>query len=199
EEATDQEMVDLKKKAMEMLIAHGLAKEDAGAAVEDPNKASAEDGDLKQILAGLLEHNKKTDQMLEKLLKEPEGNAPLASGNRNNLKDMHSKTHFLGTGQAYDAFEARPWNQRAAGLRNSPTDFFAEDGTELQTLKGDIDLYYRKNPSVVNSLFRDLVGLPDFWTLISNVDDKIATANIVSAEVSQARKLPYLAKNKQLI
>src|SRR5690606_21762900 len=91
------------------------------------------------------------------------------------------------------------WNQRAAGLRNSPTDFFAEDGTELQTLKGDIDLYYRKNPSVVNSLFRDLVGLPDFWTLISNVDDKIATANIVSAEVSQARKLPYLAKNKQLI
>src|SRR5690554_2002796 len=141
EEATDQEMVDLKKKAMEMLIAHGLAKEDAGAAVEDPNKASAEDGDLKQILAGLIAHNEKTDQMLEKLLKEPEGNAPLASGNRNNLKDMHSKTHFLGTGQAYDAFEARPWNQRAAGLRNSPTDFFAEDGTELQTLKGDIDLY----------------------------------------------------------
>lgn len=199
EDTTDQQLVDLKKQAMEMLKAHGLAEADAEEAVEDPTKATAEDGDLKTILSGLIEHNKKTDKMLEKLLAEPESDKPLASGNRNNIKDMHSKTHFLGTGQAYDAFESRPWNQRAAGLRNSPTDFFAEDGTELQTLKGDIDLYARKNPTAVNSLFRDLIGLPDFWTLVSNVDDKIATANIVSAEVSQARKLPYLAKNKQLI
>jgi len=195
----DQQLVDLKEEAMKMLKAHGLAQEDAKDAVEDPTKTSAQDPSMKQILAGLLEHNKKTDKMLETLLKAPEEDEPLASGNRNNLKDMHSKTHFLGTGQAYDAFENRPWNQRAAGLRNGPTDFMAEDGTELQTLKGDIDLYHRKNPQAVNSLFRDLVGLPSFWTLISNVDDKIATANIVSAEVSQARKLPYLAKNKQLI
>ncbi|MFD2824792.1 hypothetical protein ACFS5M_14005 [Lacinutrix iliipiscaria] len=199
EDDTDQQLVDLKKEAMDMLKAHGLAAEDAEEAIEDPKKAAAESGDIKQILSGLLEHNKKTDKMLETLLKAPEEDTPLATGNRNNLKDMHSKTHFLGTGKAYDAFESRPWNQRAAGLRNGPTDFMAEDGTELQTLKGDIDLYHRQNPSAVNSLFRDLIGLPDFWTLVSNVDDKIATANIVSAEVSQARKLPYLAKNKQLI
>lgn len=197
EDGEDQQLVDLKKEAMEMLIAHGLSQEDAGEAAENPQATT--DPDVKQLLAGLIEHNKKTDKMLQKLIAEPEKDSPLASGKRDNLKMMHSKTHLFSSNQAFDAFENRPWNQRAAGLINTPTDFSAEDGNELQTLKGDIDLYYRQNPQTVNSLFRDNLGLPSFWTLVSGVADKIATANIVAAEVSQARKLPYLPKNKSLI
>ncbi len=198
EEATDQQLVDLKKQAIEQLRAHGLSQEDAEQAAENP-KENAKDPSMKEILAGLIEGNKQRDKMIEKLLAEPEKDTPVAQGKKTKISEMHSNTHFLGTGNAWDAFQNRPWNQRAAGHRKGPTDFSAEDGTELQTLKGDIDLYHRQNPKAVNSLFRDLIGLPDFWTLVSNIDDKIATANIVSAEVSQARKLPYLAKNKQLI
>lgn len=193
----DQDLNRLKKEAMAQLIAHGMAQEEAEDGVSNPQAAT--DPDVKQILANLIEHNKKTDAMLEKLLQEPETDTPLATGSQANNKFMHSKTHLFGSQEQFNAFENRPWNQRAAGIRKEPTDFSAEDGTELQTLKGDIDLYYRQNPQRVNSLFRDNLGLPAHWILVSGVADKIATANIVSAEVSQARKLNWLPKNKQLI
>lgn len=199
EEGGDQQLVDLKKQAMEMLRAHGLSQEDSEEVIDDPNSAAQQNGDLKQILAGLIDHNKKTDKMLEELLKAPEGDSPLAKGNRNNAKDMHSSSHFLGTGKSWDAFDKRPWNQRAAGLIKNPTDFSAESKVEIQTLKDDIDLYYRQNPTEINSLHRDLLGLPSFWNIRTNVDDKVADGNIVSGEISQARKLPWLPKNKQLI
>jgi len=198
EDATDQQLVDLKKEAMEMLKAHGLSQEEAGEAIEQPTTAAAEDADMKQILAGLIEHNKKTDKMLEKLIKEPEGNAPLAKGNRNNLMDMHSKTHFLGSGKAYDAFEGRPWNQAAAGLLKD-FNIGAISKVEVQKLNDDADLYVREVNANLNSLERDLLGLPPFWDVRTNVDDKVADGNIVSGEVSQARKKGWLSKGKQLI
>lgn len=199
EEGGDQQLKDLKKEAMEMLRAHGLAQEEAEEAIADPKAAAKEDPTMNEILAGLLEHNKKTDQMLEKLLAEAEEDSPLASGQRKTNGSMHSNTHFLGTGKAIDAFEDRPWNQRAAGLVSKPTDFAAESKVEIQKLANDVDLYYRENPTEVNSLFRDLLGLPAHWNIRTKVDDMVADGNIVSGEISQARKLGWLPKNKQLI
>lgn len=196
----DQELRDLKAEAMKQLIAQGLSQEDAEQAIDDP-KTTAGDPDIKQLLTGLIEHNKKTDKMLEQLLKEPEGDTPDASGKFTPKSNMHSKTHFLASGNAYDAFANRPWNQKAAGLlvNSSPTDFKAEDKVAIQTLKGDIDLYYRQNPTEIESLERDLLGLPSFWPIQTRVDDRVADGFIVSDEISQARKKGWLPKNRQSI
>lgn len=204
-ESAEDQKADKKEKLLQELIAQGLAQEDAEDLAGSPEAKNTEKSieDLAQELIAqnqeVLRESKKKDKLIEKLLRDPEPDSPLAQGNRNNLKEMHSSTHLFSSNNAFDAFENRPWNQRAAGLITTPTDFSAEDSNELQTLKGDIDLYYRQNPQKINSLFRDSLGLPSFWTLVSGVADKIATANIVAAEVSQARKLPYLAKNKSLI
>lgn len=196
----DQVLADLKKEAMAMLIAQGLSQEDAKDATENPTGSKASgDAEMKQILAGLIDHNKKTDKMLEQLLKEPEEDSPLAKGNMNVKNLAHSNSHFLGSGKAYDAFEGRNWNQRAAGMTTAPTDFAAENGVEIQKLKDDVDLYYRENPTEITSQFRDLLGLPANWNVRTRVDDRVADGNIVTGEISQGRKLPWLPKNKQLI
>ncbi|HUI32011.1 MAG TPA: hypothetical protein VLY84_00210 [Dysgonamonadaceae bacterium] len=200
ESGGDQVLADLKKEAMEMLIAHGLSQQDAEEAAENPKGSKADgDAEMKQILAGLIEHNKKTDKMLETLLKDPEEDTPIAKGNLNMKNLAHSNSHFLGSGKAYDAFEDRNWNKRAAGLSTTPTDFADEKGFEIQKLKDDVDLYYRENPTEIKSLFRDLLGLPSNWDIRTRVDDRVADGNIVSGEISQGRKLPWLPKNKQLI
>jgi len=193
----DQELKDLREEARKMLKAHGLSDEDADALVEDPTKASG--ASEKQLLAGLIQSQKDMNAKIEKLVNEPEADAPLAEGTLKNLKAMHSKTHFLGSRNIWDAFDGRNWNQRAAGVSKTPTDWSAESKVEIQKLKDDVDLYYRENPTEVNSLHRDLLGLPGFWNIRTNVDDKVADGNIVSGEISQARKLTWLAKNKQLI
>lgn len=196
DEGGDQRLVDLKKQAMEMLRAHGLSQADAEEELKNPQ--ATEDPTMKEILAGLIDHNKKTDKMLNKLLKEPEGDSPLASGKRDNLRDMHNKTHFLGTGKAYDAFEDRPWNQAAAGLLDK-FNIAGLSKVEVQTLNDDADLYVREVNSDLNSLERDLLGLPAFWPVRSNIDDKVADGNIVSGEVSQGRKKNWLPKGNQMI
>lgn len=196
EDGEDQQLVDLKKQAMDMLKAHGLSQEDAEEAIEDPK--ATENPDIKQLLSGLIEHNKKTDQMLEKLLKEPEDDSPLAQGKGKNLTNMHSSTHFLGTGKDYDAFDGRRWNQAAAGLIKD-FNIGSLSKVEVQKLNDDADLYVREVNTELNSLERDNFGLPTFWDWRTNVDDKVADGNIVSDEITQSRKKGWLSKNKQLI
>jgi len=196
DEGKDQQLVDLKKEAMDMLRAHGLSAEEAEEAASKPQ--GSEDPDLKKLLSGLIDHNKKTDKMIEKLMKEPEGDDPLAKGTGKNLKNMHSATHFLGTGHAYDAFEDRPWNQAAAGIiKNFDTGAITK--VEVQKLNDDADLYVREVNAELNSLERDNFGLPPFWNVRTNIVDKVADGNIVSGEVSQARKKNWLPKGKQMI
>ncbi|WP_026755039.1 hypothetical protein [Sediminibacter sp. Hel_I_10] len=196
DDVEDQQLVDLKKEAMDLLKAHGLSQEDAEEALEDPKKAKTPE--MKEILTGLTEHIKKSDKMIEKLLKEPEGDSPLVTGDRKNLKDMHSKTHFLGSGKAWDKFEDRRWNQAAAGLIKN-FDISGLSKVEVQKLNDDADLYVRETNADLNSLERDNFGLPSHWNVRTNIDDKVADGNIVSGEISQARKKGWLAKNKQLI
>lgn len=193
----DQQLVDLKQEAMDMLKAHGLSQADAEEHIDNPQATA--DPNMKEILTGLIEHNKKTDKMIEKLMQEPEGDNPLDKGNRKNAKDMHSKTHFLGTGNAYDTFEDRPWNQAAAGLLKDPVNISGLSNVEVQKLNDDANLYVRENPTAINSLERDNSGLPPFWNVRTSVVDQVADGNIVSGEISQGRKKSWLPKNKQLI
>lgn len=156
-----------------------------------------EEGDLAGQLALLSAQMKNQNALINKMIKEPEGDSPIATELPVGKKAMHSATHLFGVNKAYNAFEGRPWNQRAAGIVTGATDY--ADGTTIEKLNGDLDLYYRENPSEIKSLERDNFGLPTFWPKKLKVDDTVADGSIVSAEISQARKLPWLPKNKQLI
>ncbi len=146
--------------------------------------------------------NQKLDQMnntIEKLIGEAEGDSPLAII-YNSMKDKkveHSATHLFASGKTYDAFADRNWNQRALGTSMSATDF--SDSIVVNKLNGDLSLFYRENPQTIESLIRDNYGLPAHWKKQMGVDSEITRATISTAEVTQARKLNWLPKNKQLI
>lgn len=204
-DANDQQLVDLRAKAFEMLKEHEFTDAEAKKLIDNPG--AAEGKTEKQLLAGLVTAMdeqkalaKEQDKKIAKLLGSAEGDSPLEIiQNTVNTAMKHSKTHLFSSGKQYDAIEGRNWNERAAGIHDKPTDWASEGKTEISKLKGDIDLYYRENPTVIQSLHRDLMGLPANWKIRTKVDDRVADGSIVTAEISQARKLPWLPKNNQAI
>lgn len=197
DDGDDDQKKDKKEKLLQELIAQGLAQEDAKDTLEDP-AAIDNTKSIEELAAELIAQNRKKDKIIEQLMKEPEVDSPLASGKHDNLKNMHSNTHFLGSGKAWDAFEDRPWNQAAAGLIKD-FNVGSLSKVDVQKLNDDADLYVREVNADLNSLERDRAGLPSFWKVITNVVDKIADGNIVSGEVTQARKKNWLPKGKQMI
>ena len=82
---------------------------------------------------------------------------------------------------------------------NTEMPMFAYDSPEVKTLKGDMELFNRNVDPNLKSLFRDKLALPSFWNIRTNVDDRVADGNVVTAEITQARKKGWLPKNRQLI
>jgi len=59
--------------------------------------------------------------------------------------------------------------------------------------------HYTEVNDRIKSLHRDMLKLPAYFKLRSNVSDRVADGNIVTAEVTQPRKAGWLPKNKQMI
>src|SRR5690606_31854259 len=179
----------------EMLRAHGMSQEDLEQAQTDNN---VDTNAIDQIKALIENYSKKMDANLQKLLSSPEANSPLEVIKNEANKMQHSKTHLFGSKKEYDAFEDRPWNQMAMGQQVAMPSF-ASDSLEVGKLQGDLDLYYKEVKADVKSLFRDFLKLPSFWPIRTNVVDRVADGNIVTAEITQARKKGWLRKNQQSI
>lgn len=192
----DAELQDLRKKAFDMLKAHGLSREESEQLIDNP--ADATTATEKEMLAGLTAAMKEQDKKIAKLLTQAEDDSPLEIIRSTASNIMHSKTHLFGSGKAYDSFDGRVWNQMAAG-RGGTMPTFAAESTEVETLKGDMELYHREVNADLQSLFRDYLKLPSFWNIRTNVDDRVADGNVVTAEITQARKKGWLPKNKALI
>ncbi|OBQ56094.1 hypothetical protein VQ01_06835 [Tamlana sp. s12] len=154
---------------------------------------------LKAVNTELSNEIKGMRDQIKQLSADAEGDVPAAiiEAGKQASKIMHSATHLFASNKSYDAFDGRPWNQRAAGMTTHATDF--SDKVQVEKLNGDLELYYRENPEKIKSLHRDNFGLPSFWPKKLKVDDKVSDGTIVSAEITQARKLPWLPKNKQKI
>src|SRR5690606_29576238 len=116
-------------------------------------ETKVEEGDIAQQLSALTTQMKDQKTMIEKLMKDPEGDSPIVQEGVPSPKAVHSTTHLFGDNKAWNAFAGRPWNQRAAGIVTSATDF--ADGTTIEKLDGDLNLYYRENPDEIKSLERD--------------------------------------------
>jgi hypothetical protein len=173
----------------------GLTEEELSTAAGNEKNST----DMLATLKAFAAKHKEMEGVISKLMAEPEGDNPeaivkqLAGGG----KVVHSATHLFASNLAYDAIADRPWNMRAVGQTSAVTDFTAQP--TIQKLNDDLGLYYRQNPDAVKSLQRDTFGLPAFWPKKTKVDDKVSDATIATAEISQARKLPWLPKNKQTI
>lgn len=164
---------------------------------EEEVEAKIEEGDLAVQLGAINAQMKLQKQQIAKLMAEPEADTPIDNPQAIGAKAQHSATHLFGDTKDWNAFAGRPWNQRAAGISTDATEF--SDRTVVDKLNDDMDHYFRENPEEIKSLHRDNFGLPTFWPKRMKVDDKVSDGNIVSAEITQARKLPWLPKNKQLI
>ena len=171
------------------------------ALTEEELKNVAKDGngapETVALVQAIAKKNNEQAAQIQKLIADPEGDVPSAIIQGNGKKITHSASHLFGSTKAYDAFEERNWNARAAGLTTAATNF--TDQPTVQKLNNDLDLYFRENPEELKSLHRDNFGLPAFWNKRTKVDDKVADATIATAEISQARKLPWLPKNRQII
>ena len=171
------------------------------ALTEEELKNVAKDGngapETVALVQAIAKKNNEQAAQIQKLIADPEGDVPSAIIQGNGKKITHSASHLFGSTKAYDAFEERNWNARAAGLTTAATNF--TDQPTVQKLNNDLDLYFRENPEELKSLHRDNFGLPAFWQKRTKVDDKVADATIATAEISQARKLPWLPKNRQII
>jgi hypothetical protein len=156
------------------------------------------DSETLALIKAIGAKQKQQEGIIAKLIQEPEGDKPLALIQGGKMtKASHSATHLFATNHAFDAFEGRPWNQRAAAQLITATDFTSQP--TIQKLNDDLDLYFRQNPEAIKSLHRDTFGLPSFWLKRTKVDDKVSDGSIATAEISQGRKLPWLPKNKQTI
>lgn len=167
---------------------------------EEQNKITANDNgglDATAALKALQGKMKEHGEMIAKLMAEDAGDLGKQIEGKGLSKMKHSQTHLFASNKSFDAFEGRNWNKRAVNGSLSATDFTSQP--TIQKLNDDMDLYYRENPTELVSLQRDTFGLPAFWPKRTKVDDKVADATIATAEISQARKLNWLPKNKQLI
>ena len=192
----EQRLIDARQEIEDMLKEHGLSQEDLDKAKEEQGIESDAVDQIKGLISS---YSKKMDDHLKKLMKSAEDDTPEALLKKGKEGMKHSQTHLLGdNNNPLNAFEGRAWNQLAAGHDVAmPT--FAIGSVEVQKLKDDMELYNRETNSNIKSLFRDNLKLPSFWNLRSNVDDRVADGNIVTAEITQARKKGWLPKNKQLI
>jgi hypothetical protein len=138
------------------------------------------------------------DATIKQLVDSAEDDTPIARMKQGiTAKIKHSATHLFGSGKEFDAFEGRPWNARAAGIKTSAADY--TDQVTLQKLNGDAQLYFRENPTELESLHRDNFGLPAHWPKRLKVDSTVVSGSILTAEITQGRKFGWLPKNKQVI
>jgi len=186
---TEEEIAEMAGEGSNSDLGQHSAKPDS----VEPNAA------LDSLVADFTAYRKKTDAMIKKLVEEEEPDKHKNAKNMN-LGIAHSATHLFAQNSAVMAFDGRNWNRRAAGISKTKTDWNGTAGkVNVEKLNGDVDLYFRENPSTIDSLHRDMLELPSFWPRRINVSDQVADGRIVSDEVTQVRKLPWLAKNKQKI
>lgn len=164
---------------------------DGGAA---PNETGKSPVNLLSAINGLRDLLAKKDATIKKLSDSPEEDVAEEINGKIEKAVKHSKTHLFGSNKDYDAFEGRPWNKRAAGLTASATNWKTVD---IDKINEDFGAYWRENRDEVVSLLRGKSRLPEHWRTISNIDDEVTYAMLLTGDVTQARKNKWLPKNKQ--
>jgi hypothetical protein len=207
-EALNKELADAAKEDANLQVANETLekmKAEVDAMLDEANLSAeekakllngdekAEGGDMNAKLAALQAAQKKQNDMIKKLMSDPEGDAPEAIVQKR-VQDMkHTPTHLFGTGKQWDAFDKRPWNARLKDGGMKATDF--NDSGAIPTLQDDMDHFVRENPQALESLFNDFAELPKQWSRKTGVLDRTSSGRIIPDEIVQGRKKGWAAKN----
>ena len=188
------ELAQAKTQLKALLDSNGIdllntSEEEAEEAAET-EEANAE---LQGLITKLQSKVAKLEGAVRTLASEPEADLPLIPNPAGKMKIAHSKTHLFGSTRSFDAFEGRNWNKRVAGLPVGATEW---TGINIERINEDFGAYWREEREEVLTILRDYRGLPAHWGVISNVDDQITYAAMLTGEVTQARKKAWLPKNQ---
>lgn len=176
-----------------MRIALALENEENKNSEEERAPLNAQLSELrKQYDAKLADY----DAKFKKLMNEDIGDTGKVVGSKNK-KMEHSTTHLFATGLDFDAFEGRSWNQRAAGINAGGSNF--NDKVDIPILQGDIELFVRKNPNVLESIFDDFEGLPKDWAKQTGIIDRVVSGLVAASEVTQGNNGGWNPKGEILI
>lgn len=195
--ASEEDLEAAKQELLAVMTEAGYTDEEKETII---NAKTAEDLNLnaqfKQLNDKYLEikaQMEKQKQTIEALIKDPEPDDTKIINMAKNHKFNHNATHLFASGQSYDAFEDRPWNQRFRD-GGKATDFSSD--VEAPVLKGDIQNFIRTNPGVIKSLFNDLDQLPAEWNHVVGVEDMYTSASVLPSEVMQGRSKGWNPKGK---
>lgn len=193
--AANEDVQNFQAQISQLLAENNATVEDvataAAAAEQNGTDLSAQFSQIKALIDA-------QTATINKLVGEAHPDSPLAQiTGALNTKLKHSATHLFASTKAYDAFADRPWNARAAGITVSAADY--SDDLTIQKLNGDAQLFFRENPTMLQSLHRDNFGLPSFWPKRLKVDSTVVSGSVLTAEITQGRKFGWLPKNNQVI
>ena len=150
--------------------------------------------------------NKKLQQQVAKLAASPEDDVPVAVITQSPTSDKmniakHTKTHVFGVAESYNKITAdRPWNKVISEIR-SKADVLNYKGTNWNTvniekINEDFGAYARKNLDKIIPLLRDGFSIPSNWKVIIKISDEMTWMNLLSGQITQAKKKAWLPKNK---
>jgi hypothetical protein len=188
------ELAQAKTQLKALLDSNGIdllntSEEEAEEAAET-EEANAE---LQGLITKLQSKVAKLEGAVRTLASKPEADLPLIPNPAGKMNIVHSKTHLFGSTRSFDAFEGRNWNKRVAGMSVGATEW---TGINIERINEDFGAYWREEREEVLTILRDYRGLPAHWGVISNVDDQITYAAMLTGEVTQARKKAWLPKNQ---
>lgn len=187
------ELAQAKTQLKALLDSNGIDLLDAQEDDEQEEDSTEANAELQGLITRLQSKVVKLEDAVRTLASESEADVPLIPNRNANMKVVHSKTHLFASGKSIDAFEGRPWNKRAAGLTVGATEW---TGVNIDRINQDFGEYWRTERPEIMKILRDYRGLPAHWSVISNVDDEITYAAMLTGEVTQARKKGWLPKNK---
>lgn len=174
--AIEDEMADLRK-------ALDLKK-------KEENNPEAIEGDvslvaqIKDLKTQLVKKEAERKELFEKLANEGVGDTGKVIPMNGKQMKNHSATHLFASTEAYNAFEGRYWNQKAAGLITAGVSNF-NDKVDIPLLQGDIEHFVRNNPKVIESIFDDFETLPKDWGTQSGIIDRVVNGLIAPSEITQ--------------
>ncbi|SFU48933.1 hypothetical protein SAMN05216480_10529 [Pustulibacterium marinum] len=149
--------------------------------------------DYSAQIKALNEKYKAQNDLLQKLINDPEGDTPEAIIKGMGQKIQHSATHVFGGNEEWNKIEGRSWNQRLVNGAVKATDFNADSNIPL--LQDDVAHFVRENPEYLESLFSDYEELPSEWSRKTGVLDRVANGYIIPGEIVQGRKKGWSPKN----
>lgn len=150
---------------------------------------------LEQKISILTEKNKDLEAKVEKLSSEPE---ELKSIKIEKVSNGLSTKVFAVAGQLFglegkvwDA--SSPWNALAlSGAKGSTTDF--RSSAVIEKMNSEFLDIVRTAPEKIESLFQEHFSLPEHWPRIYGVMDRLMSATISVANVTQPRKATWSPK-----